>query len=258
MTEPRTRAITRDLSPAILDCALTHIEREPIDYDLAVAQHDRYVELLSELGMTVTRLPAEPALPDAVFVEDTAVVLDEIAVITRPGAESRRPETTTVELALRAWRDVVPITDPGTLDGGDVLRIGMTLFVGLSSRSNAEGARQLAAFAGPFGYAVKAVEVTGCLHLKSAITAVNDSLVLVNPAWCDPGAFGKVKVIEVDPAEPFGANLVRLKGSVIIGASYPKTIARLHTHGIPVHTVDLSELAKAEGAVTCCSLIFTA
>lgn len=258
MIETPLRAITRDLSPAILDCELTHLERRPIDYALATAQHDRYVALLGELGMIVTRLPAEPALPDAVFVEDTAVVLDEIAVITRPGAESRRPEITTVELALRAWRDVVPILDPGTLDGGDVLRIGQTLFVGLSSRTNAEGARQLATFVGPFGYAVKAVEVRGCLHLKSAITAVNDTLVLVNPDWCDPGAFGKVKVIEVDPTEPYGANVIRLKSGVIIGADYRRTIERLQSHGIPLHTVDLSELAKAEGALTCCSLIFTA
>lgn len=258
MTEPRLRAITRDLSPAILECELTHVERVPIDYDRAVAQHERYVELLGELGMSVTRLPAEAALPDAVFVEDAAIVLDEIAVITRPGAASRRPETAGVELALRAWRDIVTITEPGTLDGGDVLRIGQTLFVGLSSRTNAEGARQLATFVGPFGYAVKAVEVTGCLHLKTAITAITDTVVLVNPSWCDPEAFGKVKVIEVPSDEPFGANIVRLRNSVISGAAYPKTIARLQSQGVTVHPIDMSELAKAEGAVTCCSLIFSA
>ncbi|HWA15256.1 MAG TPA: arginine deiminase family protein, partial [Gemmatimonadales bacterium] len=242
----------------ISQCELVHLERTPIDFDRAVAQHERYVELLQDLGHAVSRLPAEPDLPDAVFVEDTAVVLDEIAVITRPGAKSRRAETVKVEEALRLWREVATITEPGTLDGGDVLRIGNTLFVGLSSRSNAEGARQLAALVGPFGYAVKAVEVDGCLHLKSAITAINDKLVLVNPSWCDPSDFGSVQAIAVDPGEPFAANVIRLPDSVIIGASYPRTIQRLRENGILVHTVDLSELAKAEGAVTCCSLIFSA
>jgi dimethylargininase len=258
MTDRRRLAITRDLSPAITRCELVHLERAPIDYDRAVAQHERYVELLTDLGYSVARLPAEPELPDAVFVEDTAVVLDEIAVITRPGAQSRRPETRSVEEALRLWREVVTITEPGTLDGGDVLRLGSTLFVGLSSRSNAEGARQLAGLVGPFGYAVKAVEVDGCLHLKSAITAVNDGLVVVNPSWCDPDDFGTVRAIAVDPGEPFAANVVRLEDSVIIGASYPRTIQRLREHGVLVHPVDLSELAKAEGAVTCCSLLFSA
>lgn len=257
MPDSRFRAITRDLSPAILACELTHLDRVPIDYPRAVAQHERYVDLLRELGMSVTRLPAEPDLPDAVFVEDTAIVLDEIAVITRPGAESRRAETAPVDTALRLWRETVTITEPGTLDGGDVLRIGQTLFVGLSSRTNAEGARQLATLVGPYGYAVKAVEVTGCLHLKTAITAINDTTVLVNPSWCDPDAFGKVKVIEVAADEPFAANLIQLRHGVISGSGYPRTVARLEAQGITVHQVDMSELAKAEGAVTCCSLIFS-
>jgi dimethylargininase len=258
MAERQRLALTRDLSPAITRCELVHLERSPIDFDRAVAQHERYIELLTDLGYAVSRLPAEPEMPDAVFVEDTAVVLDEIAVITRPGAESRRGETAKVEEALRLWRDIATITEPGTLDGGDVLKIGNTLFVGLSSRSNAEGARQLAGFVGPFGYAVKAVEVDGCLHLKTAITAINDGLVLVNPSWCDPSDFGTVRAIAVDPGEPFAANVVRLSDSVIIGASYPRTIQRLREQNILVHPVDLSELAKAEGAVTCCSIIFTA
>lgn len=258
MAERQRLALTRDLSPAITQCELVHLERIPIDYDRAVAQHERYIELLTDLGYSVARLPAEPDLPDAVFVEDTAVVLDEIAVITRPGAESRRPETAKVEEALRLWRDIATITEPGTLDGGDVLRIGHTLFVGLSSRTNAEGARQLASFVGKFGYAVKAVEVDGCLHLKTAITAINDRLVLVNPSWCDPNDFGSIQAIAVDPSEPFAANVVRLDDSVIIGASYPRTIQRLREHGVLVHAVDMSELAKAEGAVTCCSILFSA
>jgi dimethylargininase len=251
------RAITRALDPAIGRCELTHLARAPIDYPRAVSQHEAYVTLLESLGLIVMRLEADPALPDAVFVEDTAVVLDELAVITHPGAASRRLEVTSVAEALRTWRPIVQITAPGTLDGGDVLQVGRTLYVGLSSRSNAEGAEQLRALVAPFAYRVQTLPVSSCLHLKSAVTLASDSLLLINPAWCDPGAFDAVTFVEIDPDEPYAANVLRVDDSVIMAAAFPRTAERLRARGVQVHTTDLSELAKAEGAATCCSLIFS-
>jgi dimethylargininase len=253
----RMHAITRDLSPAITRCELTHLARAPIDYARALAQHEAYIALLVSLGVAVTRLAAQPQLPDAVFVEDTAIVVAELAVITNPGAASRRPETASVAEALRAWRPLAQISAPATLDGGDVLQLGRTLYVGLSSRSNAEGAQQLHQLLGAFGYQVETLTVSGCLHLKSAVTSVHESLLLLNPAWCDANAFAEIPHVEVDPAEPFAANVVRLADCVIMSADSPRTATRLRARGVTVHTVDMSELAKAEGALTCCSLLFT-
>jgi dimethylargininase len=252
------RAITRELSPAIARCQLTHLAREPIDYQRAVTQHAAYVELLVALGLRVTRLPAERELPDAVFVEDTAVVFDELAVLARPGAESRRPEIASVERALAAWRTISRISEPGTLDGGDVLRVGRHVYVGLSSRTNTEGAEQLRQILTPHGYQVETLTVSQCLHLKSAVTAVDDSRLVINPAWCDPAIFSAFSCIETDPEEPFGANVLRLEDCVVMDAASPRTAARLRAQAVRVHTVALPELAKAEGAVTCCSLIFEA
>jgi dimethylargininase len=177
--------------------------------------------------------------------------------MTRPGAASRRPEVVSVGDALRPWRRLAQIDAPGTLDGGDVLLVGRTLYVGLSGRSNAEGATQLRGLLAPLGYRVETAAVRGCLHLKSAVTAVRDDLLLLNPAWCDRDAFEATASIEVDPTEPHGANVVRLDDCVVMDAACPKTAARLRARGVTVHTVDLSELAKAEGSVTCCSLVFT-
>ncbi len=249
-------AITRDLSPAIAQCELTHLARSPIDYPRAVAQHASYVALLESLGIAVTRLPAEPELPDAVFVEDTAVVVNEVAIITLPGSPIRQRETATVAEALRPHRAVVRMAGPGTLDGGDVLRLGRTLYVGLSTRTTFEGAAQLQQLLTTHAYEVRTLAVTGCLHLKSAATAVTDRLVLANPDWCDPAAFHAAEVLAVDPTEPHAANVLRLEQGVIMDAAFPRTAERLRARGVTVHPVDLSELAKAEGAVTCCSLVF--
>ena len=257
VTPRQVHAITRELSPAIARCELTHLAREPLDYARALAQHASYEQLLAALGMHVTRLPAEPDLPDAVFVEDTAIVLDELAVITHPGAPARRPEVTAVEGALRRWRSLVHIKPPATLDGGDVLQVGRTLYVGLSSRSNQAAATQLRQLLSPLEYRVETVEVRGCLHLKSAVTAVNAALLVLNPAWCDQAAFGDIANSEIDPTEAFAANVLHLDDGVIMDAAYPKTAARLRSQGVVVRTLDLSELAKAEGAVTCCSLVFS-
>jgi dimethylargininase len=251
-------AITRGVSPAIEHCELVHQERRPIDVALAMRQHRRYEEALAALGCRVEALPADPELADSVFVEDACVVLDEVAVITRPGAESRRPETAPIARALAPYRPLVSIEPPGTLDGGDVLRIGRTLYVGLSDRSNQAAIDQLSHALAPHGYAVRGVAVRGCLHLKSAVTAVDDDTVLVNPEWVDAGVFTGMRAIEIDPRERGAANVLRIGERVIYPASFPATRRRLAAAGVDVVEVDVSELQKAEGAVTCCSLVFEA
>jgi len=237
-------------------CELTHLPRVPIDLALAAAQHRAYEQALAALGCDVVSLPASPELPDSVFVEDVAIVLDEIAVVTRPGAESRRAEGPSIAEALVPYRRVTAIAAPGTIDGGDVLRIGRRLFVGQSARSNASGIEQLRAVVWPYGYSVTAVPVQGCLHLKSAVTEVGPETILVNPAWVDACLFRAPRVVEVDSGEPYAANGLLVGGAVIYPASFPATRARLEAAGIDLRVIDVSELQKAEGAVTCCSVIF--
>jgi dimethylargininase len=248
-------ALTRAVPPSIVRCELTYLARTPIDVERAVAQHDTYEDMLVRLGCTVLRLPDEPEQPDSVFVEDTAVVLDEIAVIARPGVESRRGETTSAAEALRSYRPLGCIQAPGTLDGGDVLRLGRRVYVGLSGRTNVDGARQLADLLAPHGYQIAGIEVRGCLHLKSAVSAVADDVLLLNPRWVDGGSFAASERIDVHPDEPFAANALRVGGVVVAAASAPRTRERLEAAGLTVESVDVSELAKAEAGVTCCSLI---
>ncbi len=252
----RLVAITRAVSPKIGQCELTHLERQAIDAGLAQAQHGQYEACLAGLGCQVHRLPAEPDLPDSVFCEDAAVVLDELAIITRPGAASRRPETESIARALESFRRLAFIQSPGTLDGGDLLRVGRVLHIGLSGRSNPEGVRQMRDLVEPFGYQVQGVPVAGCLHLKSAVTQVGEDTLLINREWVDGRIFRALKLIDIDPGEPLGANALLVGSTVIYPTAYPRTRRRLEEADIAVQTVDVSELAKAEGAVTCCSLIF--
>jgi dimethylargininase len=239
-------ALTRAVSPSIAACELTHLDRQPIDVARATAQHDAYERLLESLGYTIVRVPAAPELPDSVFIEDTAVVVDELAVIARPGAESRRAETAAVAEVLARYRPLRFIEAPGTLDGGDVLRIGRRVLAGRSQRTNDDGIAQLRKHLD--GYTVEAIDVDGALHLKTAVTAVSDTLLVVNPQWV------ALDGIAVDPAEPFAANVLRTPRGVVMPSAFPRTAARLRARGIVVHTVDADELAKAEGGVTCCSI----
>jgi dimethylargininase len=249
-------AITRGVSPTIGKCELTYLERKAIDVQLAQAQHHQYEECLAALGCEVHRLLAEPDLPDSVFVEDIAIVVDELALITRPGADSRKPETISVARALEPYRKLYYIEAPGTVDGGDVLRVGKTIFVGLSSRSNPSAIEQMRGILQPYGYTVEGVRVNGCLHLKSAVTQVAQDTLLINSDWVDAHTFREWNLIEVDALEPHAGNALLVGETVVYPTGFPRTRRRLEAHGIPVMTVDLSELAKAEGAVTCCSLIF--
>jgi dimethylargininase len=248
-------AITREISPRLAECELTHIERTPIDLDVARAQHCTYVNALKELGCTLIELPAEADLPDSVFVEDTAFILPEVAVITRPGADSRKPEIESIIPALTPLIELVRVAEPATVDGGDVLVLGKKIFIGLSTRSNEEAVNQLNELLRGYGYSVTGVELYDCLHLKSAVTRVNDQSLLINKNWVDPGHFADFDLIEVDASEPHAANCLPIDGSIIFPTAFPKTRARLEERGYRVVAVDVSELAKAEGAVTCCSLI---
>jgi dimethylargininase len=248
-------ALTRAVPQSITRCELTHLDRSPIDVDLARSQHRAYEEALANAGCRIERLPIADELPDSVFVEDTAIVLDEVAVITRPGAESRRPETASVAAALREYRELFFMQPPAILDGGDVLRIGRKIFVGQSTRTNADGFRQLSAALTPFGYSVQAISPRGCLHLKSAVTAFSDDGVVINPEWVDASMFDGMRVITVDPSEPSAANVLRVGDVVLCATAFPRTAQRLRDAGVNVRLVDVSELAKAEGALTCCSVI---
>lgn len=241
----------------MMRCELTHLERTAIDVALAREQHDGYERALRDLGCRIESLPEEPELPDSVFVEDAAIVLDEVAVITRPGAPSRRAETASIATVLGTYRDVVRIESPGTLDGGDVLRVERTLYVGTSSRSNASGIQQLGALLLPFGYRVAPVAVQGCLHLKSAVTQVAADQLLINSRYVERNQFPGTRFIEVDESEPSGANALMIGTDVIYPTSHPRTAEVLRRHGIRVHMVAMSETEKAEGGVTCCSLLLS-
>ena len=249
------RALTRPVPDSIQRCELTHLPRVEIDLTRARVQHAAYEHALDQMGCMVESVPAAMDLPDSVFIEDTAVVFDEIAVIARPGTPTRQRETDAVAAALARYRRLAAISAPATLDGGDVLRIGRDVYVGVSGRTNRDGIRQLKDLVAPYGYRLQSVETRGCLHLKSAVTSARDDLLVVNPQWIDPRWFPGLQSIAVDPQEPFAANVLRVGDTVLCAASAPRTRARLEGCGLNVRAVDISEIAKAEGALTCCSLL---
>jgi dimethylargininase len=249
-------ALTRDVSPSLADCQLSYVDRGPIDVERARRQHAAYEAVLASLGCRVERVSPAPGLPDGVFVEDTAIVLDEAAIVARPGAASRRPEVADVAQALVGYRTLVFIEEPGTLDGGDVLVMGRRLFVGRSSRTNDDAIDQLDRLLTRLGYEVRPVDVERCLHLKSAVTAIAGDRVLVNPRWVDPRAFEPASALEIEPGEAHAANVLLVNEQVVVPSAHEGTRRRLEADGRRVVTVDVSELAKAEGGVTCCSLIF--
>ena len=249
-------AITRDLSASINDCELSFHARQPIDVAKATAQHQAYRDYLAERGMRVISLSAEAGLPDAVFVEDPAVVVDEVAVISNMGAPSRRPEATSLAEAISRYRPLRFLTEPATLEGGDVLRVGRSVFVGLSRRTNREGFEQLRDLLGLYDYRVESVEVRGCLHLKSACSHLGNETVLVNQAWIDANPLRRFKLLDVPEEEAAAGNALMIDNVAIVPASFPRTRALLEERGFWVHPIDVSELQKAEAGVTCCSLIF--
>ncbi len=251
-------AITREVSSALASCELSFIERKPIDMAKARAQHHAYEELLGKLGARVISLPEEPELPDSMFVEDPAIVLDEVAVICPLGTETRRKEAPTLAAALEQYRKLAYVKLPATLEGGDVLRAGKKVFVGITARSNPEGIRQLAAILDHYGYGVTGVPVTGCLHLKSAVTYLGRNTLLANRPWFGWKRMDGFDWVDVDPTEPHAGNALAIGDSVIFPASFPKTRAKIEAQGFKVLSLDISELQKAESGLTCSSLLFEA
>jgi dimethylargininase len=252
-------AFTRAVSPRIVECALTHVDRQPIDAERAAAQHQAYEQALCDAGFDIVRLPYLADDPDAVFVEDTALLLGEHAVITRPGTASRADEIDSTAEGLQPYFPIRRLP-AGTLDGGDVLRIDDTLYVGKSSRTDAAGTRALADAVGPLGYRVVPVELGRCLHLKTAATFAGPDregrpTLLFNPQWVDSAIFQGTEPLAVSEGEPNGANVVRAGDRLIYAAGSPKTAARLGDRGFEIVEVDLSELQKAEAGGTCMSLI---
>lgn len=249
-------AVTRAPGPELIRCELTHLRRVPIDADLAFAQHRTYQAAIREAGVDMIELPADPTLPDGVFVEDTAVVLDEVAVMTSPTPPSRRGERAAVEAALAPCRELVRLPADAFLEGGDVLRVGRTLYVGRSARTGEAGLRALAEVVRPFGYTVVPVRVTGCLHLKTAACAMDPETVLVNRAWAEVAAISGLRLVDVPAAEPFGANVLSLPGVVLVSAAHPATAELVRGLGHRVVRLEVAELHKAEGGLTCMSLVF--
>jgi dimethylargininase len=249
-------AITRPVSPSINNCALSFHARQPIDVAKASAQHKAYQDCLTTLGVQVVSLAAEPDLPDAVFVEDPAIIVDEVAIISIMGAPTRRPEAPSLAVALSRYRPIKELIGLATLEGGDVIRIGRSVFVGLSQRTNREGFRQLRDILRAYDYQVQAIEVGGCLHLKSACSYLGNNSILINRSLVDPKPFLGFELIDIADDEPAGANALLVNDVVIMPSSFPKTRALLEQRGFCVRTIDLSELQKAEAGVTCTSLIF--
>jgi len=251
-------AITRAVSPAFVQCELSFIARQPIDLKIAEAQHQSYETLLEQLGARVISLPAEPNFPDSMFVEDPAIVFDELAVILPLGTPSRSGEADSLAFALAPYRKLAYVSPPGTMEGGDILRLGRKVYAGLSRRTNEEGIRQLRTLLVPYGYDVIAVAVSGCLHLKSAVTYIGRNTLLANRAWFDASVFREYQWIDVAEGEKHGANALAIADHVIYPASFPRTKARIESAGLSVLSVDISELQKAESGLTCSSLLFEA
>jgi dimethylargininase len=252
---PRMLALTHLPSPKMADCLLTFVARSAIDYGRALEQHAGYCRMLRECGLEVRTLEVNRELPDCTFVEDLAVVLDEVTIVARPASAARRDETPGIEAELRRYRALEHVAAPATLEGGDVLRVGRTLLVGLSSRTSAAGAAALAAEIARYGYRVRTVSVRDCLHLKTACTALPDGRLLVNPAWLEVEALNGFGLVTVPEAEPWGANVVCLNNCVCAAAEHVQTADLVRRLGFDVHAVELDEFAKAEGGVTCLSLL---
>jgi len=248
-------AITREVSPSINDCELTFQGRQPIDVNRAIQEHRAYQDCLAESGAQIISLGPEPNLPDAVFVEDTAVVLEGVAVIANMDTASRKPEVTSIAKVLARYRSLKFLNEPATLDGGDVLPVAPKIFVGLSRRTNGEGIEQMRKILGPHSYEVQGVEVTGCLHLKSACSYIGRNTMLLNRSWIDSTRLPEFELLDVPEDEPAAANVLYLNDVLIMPASFPRTRRLLEERGFRVRTLDVAELQKAEAGITCCSLI---
>jgi dimethylargininase len=248
-------ALTHVPSPRMEHCQRTYVARVTIEPALVLRQHEEYCRVLRQCGAEVRVLEINRELPDCAFIEDTAIVLDEVAVLAPMGTTSRRAEPAGIEPELRKYRDIQRIEAPATIEGGDVLRVGRTLLVGLSSRTNRAGVSALEGLVGRYGYKIVPVLVHRCLHLKTACTALDEKRLLVNPAWLDVSALRGFELLHVPEEEPWAANVALVGSSVCIAADQVRTADRIRKFCSDVRTIDLSEFAKAEGGVTCLSLL---
>jgi dimethylargininase len=250
------RAITRGVSRRIAACQLTYRSREDINYERATSQLECYCALLRKWNVDLLPLTATDSYPDCCFVQDTAVVLDEVCVIASMGAQTRLGEVSEVERLVAPFRKIRRIFAPATLDGGDVVQFGKRLFVGLSTRTNARGIAALASIVEAFGYAVVPVAVNGGLHLTTGCGIVNDETVLLNPRWLDASAFKGLRQLHVSEEEPWAANTIRVEDAVCLEEQAPRTVELVQPHVGTIDTLDISEFRKAEGSLSCLSLIF--
>ncbi len=252
-----TRAIVRPVSRSLAHCELSFRDREPIDLSKAAEQHRTYAAALEAAGLAVEWLSELPDQPDAVFVEDPIVVLDEIAIVGRPGATSREGEVESVAEAVGRHRPLVQLPPEARLEGGDVMLVGKTLYVGRSARTNAAAHEALAEILRPWGYTVVPVDLNDCLHLKTGVTYAGGDCFLANPAWVDISALQGAEIISLPVEEPWAANTLTVGGRVLLPAGFPRTRDLLAGRGHEVVTIDVSELQKAEGSLTCLSVLFS-
>jgi len=248
--------VTHVVSPALQECELTFIESEPIKIEKAGEEHHHYCKMLEECGATVITLEENRALPDSVFVEDPIIVFDEVAVLSSMGAASRRKECTTLETFFRKYRDVKQISLPALIEGGDILKIGRRIYVGLSARTNNEGIKALRDIIEPLGYEVIPVRVSGCLHLKTGCTALDDNSILINPDWIETAPFQGFRIIETLPGEPFGANVLPIHDTICMNSAFPRTMEMVRSLGYQIRATDITEFVKAEAGLTCMSIPF--
>ena len=250
---PARTAFVRTPSPRLADAELTFMEASTVDVERARAQHAVYRDLLTRLGLSIVELPPAPEHPDGVFVEDIVVVCDGTAVLTRLGALSRRGEVDTAVAAFKAHGlKLGRIDEPSTMDGGDVLQVGSMVYVGRTQRTNDAAAAQLADLLAPLGRTVIQVDVTGALHLKSAVTALPDGTLIGHPDWFDASA---VQGPVLAAVEPSGADVLLVGQTVVISASAPETAALIRGRGFSVEPVDIGEFEKCEAGVTCLSVL---
>lgn len=250
------RALTHKISPRIAECEVTFINRSPINLRLAARQHDNYCAVLRGLGVIVEELSENESYPDSCFVEDTAIVVDELAIICSMGVPSRRGETALIKRELARYREIAHVSLPATIEGGDVLRIGRKMFVGQSSRTNLGGIEEIARILRPYGYRVRPVRTKGSLHLKSACTAIDEETLFVNPDWVELDAFGGFHLVHTPAEEPWSANILRVGSTVCAQAGFPRALELMERVAGKVETIDISELRKAEAGLTCSSIIF--
>jgi dimethylargininase len=251
-------ALVREPSASLAECELSYVQRSSIDLKEARAQHAGYCAALRAAGAEVRVLPALDHLPDAAFVEDTAVVVDEVAVLGALGAESRVLEAEAMAGVLETYRPVRRLDRPGaTLEGGDVLRIGRTVYVGRSGRTNAAGIEALRAVLESFGYRLRVVPVEGCLHLKTGCSSAGQGVVVLNPSWVSGRPFEQdgLTVVPVASSEPWAANVLDVAGALLVPAGHGATAARLRAAGLDPVEVEIGEFQKAEAGLTCLSLL---